>query len=134
MSITMSGSFLDDMPEAAKAQTQNMESTVIMSNEYGMKMEMFMGGKIGQQMYMLPSEKAMITVMPEAKRYMRIELDDERILIGVVGAIVRPIRRGEVGRTRTPCDIGTARTVNCDTPVVFSEAFKAAAAKESAIR
>lgn len=79
VSVTMGGSYLEDMPEAAAAQMKELEMTVIMSGEHGMKMETFMGGKIAQQMYMLPSEKAVITVMPEARRYMRIELDDETL-------------------------------------------------------
>jgi hypothetical protein len=77
ISMTMDGSFLEDMPEAAREQAQNMESTVLMSDEYGMKMEVRMGDEIGQLMYMLPAEKAMISVMPGAKKYMRIDLDDE---------------------------------------------------------
>lgn len=79
VSITMGGSYLEDMPKAAAAQVSEMEMTVIMSDEHGMKMETFMGGKITQLMYMLPSEKVMITVSPEAKKYMRIELDDEMV-------------------------------------------------------
>ncbi len=77
ISTTVGGSYLEDLPEAA--QITEMEMTVIMSDEHGMKMETFMGGKITQQMYMLPSEKVMISVIPEAKKYMRVELDDEMI-------------------------------------------------------
>ncbi len=77
ISVTMGGSYLEDLPKAA--QITEMEMTVIMSDEHGMKMETFMGDKIAQQMYMLPSEKVMISVMPEAKKYMRIELDDEMV-------------------------------------------------------
>ncbi len=79
ISMTMGGDYLEDLPEAAAAQAKGMEMTVIMSDEHGMKMETFMGDKIAQQMYVLPSEKVMISVMPEAKKYMRMELDDEML-------------------------------------------------------
>lgn len=79
VSMTMGGSYLEDMPKAAAAQVKEMEMTVIMSDEHGMKMETFMGDKVTQLMYMLPSEKVMISVIPGAKKYMRMELDDEMV-------------------------------------------------------
>jgi hypothetical protein len=42
-------------------------------------MEMFMFGKLASKMYMLPSEKAMISVIPESKKYIRMELDDDAV-------------------------------------------------------
>jgi hypothetical protein len=63
---------------------QNMESTVLIAQDYGMKMTMGMsdpnGGKAeAVETYMLPQEKTMITLMPATKQYMRMELDDTLI-------------------------------------------------------
>jgi len=58
---------------------------VTISNEYGMKMETITVLKLSQedqtemtqQMYFLPDQKAMFTLMPDQKKYTRIEFDDE---------------------------------------------------------
>ena len=56
--------------------------TVTVSNEYGMKWEMDTinpdtGETITQQSFLLPDEKTMITILPEQKKYMEIEYDDD---------------------------------------------------------
>lgn len=60
---------------------QSMEGSVLVARDSGMKMTMDMPGLNGgkaerMETYMLPQEKAMITLMPANKRYMRMELDD----------------------------------------------------------
>ena len=52
----------------------------MVSDEYGMKMEMFMEGKISQVMYMLPAEGLVVSLVPESKKYIRMELNDEQML------------------------------------------------------
>ena len=80
MSMTMTGSMMEGMPE------QNVESevTAVISTEYGMKMENIMHMRIRdedkimtQRMYMNPKQKAMIMVMPEEKKYMRMEFSED---------------------------------------------------------
>ncbi len=79
MKMTMTGVMQPGMP-AGKIE---MESTITVSNSYGMKMEMTTTDadtgqeEMTQQMYILPDEKVMITVMPEQKKYMRMEFDDD---------------------------------------------------------
>ncbi len=60
---------------------QNIEGTVLIAQDLGMKMTMDMAAPNGGQAshteaYMLPQEKAMITLVPAAKQYIRMELDD----------------------------------------------------------
>ncbi|MHC4397005.1 MAG: LolA family protein [Planctomycetota bacterium] len=76
--MTMTGAMMPSMP----AGEMEMEYTIIVSNEYGMKWEMTMtdantGKETAQQMYVLPDQKVMITVMPEQKKYMQMEFDDD---------------------------------------------------------
>jgi len=64
-------------PDSSKVKTREMEATIMTSAEYGTKMEMFSRGKLQQQMYILPREGIMLTVIPEARKYMRIELTNK---------------------------------------------------------
>lgn len=80
MKMTTTGAMMSGMPAGKKME---MESTIIISNEYGMKMEMTMtdpntGQKeMTQQLYILPDKKMMISLMPEQKKYVRMEFDDD---------------------------------------------------------
>ncbi len=63
---------------------QNSEGTVLIAQDYGMKMTMDMPAQNGAEahpveMYILPVEKVMITLMPATKQYMRAEFDDTLI-------------------------------------------------------
>jgi len=80
MDMTVTGSMVPEMP----AGEQKIQATMIISNEYGMKYEMDMGitdpisgETMTQQMYILPDQKVMISLMPQQKKYMRMELDDD---------------------------------------------------------
>jgi outer membrane lipoprotein-sorting protein len=81
MKMTMTGAMMEGMPAGKK----EMEGTTTISNEYGMKMEMTMAdadtgqGEMNQQMYLLPDQKVMIMVMPEQKKYTRMEFDDDML-------------------------------------------------------
>ncbi|MCX5643649.1 MAG: zf-HC2 domain-containing protein [Phycisphaerae bacterium] len=60
----------------------DMEMTMLIANEYGMKMEMSssdprLGQAMTQQMYMLPQQRTIMVLMPSMKKYMRMEVDDE---------------------------------------------------------
>ena len=76
MTMTMTGKGPTGIP-----MNQTMEASILFAQEGGMKMTMGAadpnGGKISQsETYMLPQEKAIISIMPEQKMYMRMELDD----------------------------------------------------------
>jgi outer membrane lipoprotein-sorting protein len=83
MKMNMTGNIQPGMP----AGEQQMEGTITISTEYGMKMDMDMnintGGnvqKMRQQMYVLPQEKAIYMVMPEQKQYMKMEFSDDLLV------------------------------------------------------
>ena len=80
MDMTMTGSFMQGMPEG----TMEMHGEITVSNEYGTKWTMDTtnsndGKTITQQMYMLPNQKLMFTIMPQQKMFVRMELDDELV-------------------------------------------------------
>ncbi len=80
MKMTMTGAMMSGMPDGKK----EMEGTVTISNDYGMKMEITTDAdsgaeKINQQMYLLPDQKLMLLIMPGQKKYTRMELDDDLI-------------------------------------------------------
>ncbi|HUS74111.1 MAG TPA: LamG-like jellyroll fold domain-containing protein [Sedimentisphaerales bacterium] len=78
MKMNVSGAMVPGKPP----ENQDIQSTVIISTIYGMKMEMIMtdlktGEQMTQQMYFLPEEKAMFMVMPVQERYVRMEFNDD---------------------------------------------------------
>lgn len=79
MKTTMTGSMVSGMPDGKR----EMEGTVTISNDYGMKMEMTTtdaksgAEEVTRRMYVIPDEKVMITVVPKHKKYMRMEFDDD---------------------------------------------------------
>jgi hypothetical protein len=78
MKMKMTGNMMPNMPIGE----QEMETTVIISNEFGVKMDVQMtnsvnGRDMAQQMYFIPAQKTMLTVIPEQKKYMRMEFDDD---------------------------------------------------------
>ncbi len=84
MSMTMTGmGELTGQPETQR--NMEMDMTVTMSTEYGMKMENHMsvqkpdGQKehVTQMAYLLPEDKVMISIMPKQKMYQTIEFSEE---------------------------------------------------------
>ena len=80
MKINITSSVMPDKP----AKTSEMDFTVTIAKEYGMKWEMDTtdpntGKKTTQQMYMLPAQKTAFMIMPERKKYMRMEFDDDLV-------------------------------------------------------
>ena len=78
MKMTITG----DMISNTSAKKQQMQGTTLISNEYGMKWEMGFvdpntGRETTQQMYVLPDQKIAISIMPEMKKYMQMEFDDD---------------------------------------------------------
>jgi outer membrane lipoprotein-sorting protein len=78
MKMKVSGTMISGRPGAEMEQ----KATVIISTDLGIKMEMTMtdpnsGEQTIQQMYVLPNEKAMYMIMPEQKKYVRMEINDE---------------------------------------------------------
>ncbi|MHC4423962.1 MAG: hypothetical protein ACYSWR_04765, partial [Planctomycetota bacterium] len=79
MKMTMTGAMMPGMSAGGKV----MEGTFIVSNEYGIKWEMTMTDadtgqeEMNQQTYILPDQKVMIAVMPEQKKFTRMEFDDD---------------------------------------------------------
>jgi len=79
MKMTVTGPMMQGMTSGEK----KVEGTTTISNSYGMKMEMTMTDansgqeEMNQQMYILPDEKAAFMIMPEQKKYVRMEFDDD---------------------------------------------------------
>jgi outer membrane lipoprotein-sorting protein len=79
MKMTMTGAMMPGTPAGKK----EMDGTVTISNSYGMKMEITTTDansgqeEMNQQMYILPDQKVMFMVMPEQKKYVRMEFDDD---------------------------------------------------------
>ncbi len=78
MKMTMTGNMISKIPSAK----QEMEGSITISNEYGMKFEMEItdpntGKKMTQQMYILPAQKAAFMIMPETKKFMKMEFSDD---------------------------------------------------------
>lgn len=80
MSILTTGPSVGDTPGEHEAR-----ATALISQELGMKMTMEMDSRIPgpdgaepmlQEMYMLPGQKRMVTIVPALKQYMQIDLDD----------------------------------------------------------
>jgi outer membrane lipoprotein-sorting protein len=80
MTMSTTGTIVGDTPIE-----QEMQATVLMSQDFGMKITMEMDtempgsdalGATTQEMYMLPQQGKMVTIMPSLKRYMEIEFDD----------------------------------------------------------
>ena len=66
------------------AETIEMDYTITISNEYGMKWETETtdhntGKTMTQIMYIRPGQKAAIMIMPEMKKYMQMEFDDDLV-------------------------------------------------------
>jgi hypothetical protein len=84
MSMTMTG-MGEMMGQPEMMDTMEMDITITISEEYGMKMENHMampapGGQtqnITQFAYLLPEEKIMVSILPEQKMYQTIEFTDE---------------------------------------------------------
>jgi outer membrane lipoprotein-sorting protein len=60
-----------------QGQTEQ-QGEMFISAEHGFRMDTYMDGKLAMQMFMKLDEKKMVTVMPSQKKYMRIELTDEK--------------------------------------------------------
>jgi outer membrane lipoprotein-sorting protein len=59
----------------------NYEATMLIANEYGMRMDITMtdpntGQTTEQKMYVLPAQKMIVQLLPQMKKYMRMELDE----------------------------------------------------------
>jgi hypothetical protein len=59
--------------------TQEADVDMYTSSEYGTRMDTYTNGNPAMQTYLLPKEKAFITLMPPAKKYIRMLLTDERL-------------------------------------------------------
>ncbi len=82
MKMTMTGSMVSGATDGKK----EMEGTVTISNDYGMKMEMTTTDadsgreETTQQMYIIPDKRTAISLMPKHKKYMLMEFDDDLIV------------------------------------------------------
>ena len=78
MTITVTGVMMPGTP----AKEKQTEATIIISSEYGMKMESTTvdansGEQTIQQMYMIPNDGVMVMVMPGQKKYIRMEFSED---------------------------------------------------------
>lgn len=80
MNMKVTGSMMENMP----AIDMDMAGTITISNDFGMKMEMEItdsntGETTTQQMYVLTDDKVVVMVMPEQKRFTRMEFSDDMV-------------------------------------------------------
>jgi outer membrane lipoprotein-sorting protein len=80
MKMIMTGSMGPGMP----SMNTEMDYTITISNSYGMKwdvntIDVNTGRKEMCKLYMLPERKLMLTIMPEQKKYMQMEFDDDML-------------------------------------------------------
>ncbi len=83
MKMHVTGSMVPGTPVVSS----DMESTIIISDDLGMKMEMDTtmemetepntGKKTTQQMYVVPDSKLIVMIMPEQKKFTRMEFSDD---------------------------------------------------------
>ncbi|MGD2094325.1 MAG: hypothetical protein PVH77_04875 [Phycisphaerales bacterium] len=78
MKMTMTGSMMPDAPTG----DMEMEYTVTISNEYGMKMEVETAVRDNEiktttQTYLLPDQKKILILMPFNKQYMEMNFDED---------------------------------------------------------
>lgn len=88
--VEQAQAFMYRMKMHIKGQMQNMpagsvdmnaQGTILISNRFGMKMDMKMvdpntGMDMSQQMYVLPDQKIIVMLLPAMKKYMRMEFDE----------------------------------------------------------
>jgi len=55
----------------------NMEIEALISRDYGMRMNTNIDGRLAAQVYVLPAQGLLISVVPEEKQYVRMTLTDE---------------------------------------------------------
>lgn len=77
VNMTTTGNLQPGMPSGPA----NMEATILISNEYGMKMDnkiemTGIGLKMDQQVYVVPEDKSIYMILPEQKMYITMELDE----------------------------------------------------------
>lgn len=83
MSMTMTG--MGELTGQPDSRATTAEGTIVISTEYGMKMETQIHTQtpdrshetITQLAYMLPNDKVIISIMPEQKIYQKIELTEQ---------------------------------------------------------
>ncbi len=81
MQMTISGAMMPGMPDGEIQQ----DGEVLASQDGSIRMIMTTTGAVPgmehmtQEMYIIPEEKAMITIMPEQKKYMRAEFSDDML-------------------------------------------------------
>jgi outer membrane lipoprotein-sorting protein len=80
MKMTMTGAKMSGIPDGK----QEMEGAIVISNEYGMKWEMNItdpntGEQMTTEIYIIPEQKVMLSLMPAQKKYMRMEFEDDYI-------------------------------------------------------
>jgi len=64
-----------NMPQGQTEQ----QAELLLSADYGFRMDTYMDGNLAMQIFMKLDEKKMVTVMPSQKKYMRIELTEENL-------------------------------------------------------
>ena len=65
------------MPGMPKDKVMDMETEIRLSSDYGMRMDASVEDKHVSQTYMLYAENALITIIPEQKKFMRMELTEQ---------------------------------------------------------
>jgi archaellum component FlaF (FlaF/FlaG flagellin family) len=76
MSMTMTGSMMEGEPE----RLSESEATIVNSNQYGSTVDTYsvtQDKTTHQKMYIIPDKKMMVTVLPDEKKFLRMEFSQE---------------------------------------------------------
>ncbi len=68
---------MKDMPGMQAGETTKMEVEALVSQNYGMRMNSYVDGKLAAQIYVLPPQGLLISVVPEQRQYIRMNLTNE---------------------------------------------------------
>jgi hypothetical protein len=76
MDMTMNGVMAEGQPAV---KDQKMYAVYYFSDDYGMKMQTLMNDQIAQEMYIKPGNNSAVMLMPTAKKFMRMEFNEEMV-------------------------------------------------------
>ena len=80
VTVTGGGPMVEKMQQQMGQNAQETEMKGYYSSKYGSRVDSYVKGKLFIIQYMLPTEKAVISVMPQQKKYIRMLLTDEHLM------------------------------------------------------
>ncbi len=61
-------------------KVQEMEQEMYVSSEYGYRADTYVDGNISMMQYTIPSQKVMLSLIPQGKQYIKMRLTDEQLM------------------------------------------------------